>query len=53
MHAETLSSDEDENEHDEPKSQSVKKSSNDQIQDIYIIHDLAQWLKPTFQENKY
>ncbi|CAM4751116.1 unnamed protein product [Rotaria magnacalcarata] len=48
IHTEILSSDKDENEHDEPKLQSVNKSANDQTQDIYIIHDLAQWLKPTF-----
>ncbi|CAF2018514.1 unnamed protein product [Rotaria magnacalcarata] len=53
IHTEILSSDKDENEHDEPKLQSVNKSANDQIQDIYIIHDLAQWLKPTFEEIEY
>ncbi len=50
IHTEISSSDEDENEHDEPKLQSINKSANNQIKDIYIIHDLAQWLKPTFEE---
>ncbi len=53
IYTEILSSDKDENKHDEPKLQSVHKSASDQIQDIYIMHDLAQWLKPTFEEIEY
>ncbi|CAF2752161.1 unnamed protein product [Rotaria sp. Silwood2] len=40
----------DENEHHEPTLQSINKSADDQLKNIYIIHDLAEWLKPTFEE---
>ncbi len=36
IHTKISSSDEDENEHDEPKLQSINKSVNDQIKDIYM-----------------
>ncbi|CAF3863317.1 unnamed protein product [Rotaria sordida] len=40
----------DENEHHEPALQSINKSADDRLKNIYIIHDLAEWLKPTFEE---
>ncbi len=43
-------SDEDEDERNELKSQSTNESSKDKMADVCIIHDLAQWLKPTFEE---
>ncbi len=49
---EILSNDEDENEHDESKLQSINKSSDKQLRNICIIDDLSQWLKPTFEEIK-
>ncbi len=38
------------NEDDEPELQPINKSADVELKDICIIHDLAQWLKPTFEE---
>ncbi|CAF2767137.1 unnamed protein product [Rotaria sp. Silwood2] len=46
----TLSNDEDDNEQNEPTPQSTNISSETNMTNICIIHDLAQWLKPTFEE---
>ena len=47
---ETSSSNEDENGHDKPQLQSVNKSPDKQLKNIFIIDDLSRWLKPTFEE---
>ncbi|CAF1271257.1 unnamed protein product, partial [Rotaria sp. Silwood1] len=47
---ENLPDDEDQDEHHQQKSQSTNKSPDEKLRNIHIIYDLAQWLKPTFEE---